>query len=224
VTRLLIVGGTGLVGNLVLEQALADERVDRVIALTRRGLTPRDKLENVVIDFADMPNHATWWEVDGMVSALGTTRAKTKASSDYRVIDHSYPLAIAKNVLAQGATRLAVVSSLGANPNSRFAYTRTKGALEEDLKALGFLSLTIVRPSVLSGHREHVRFDELAAQAAFHMVAPVLPRRWRISPAGTVAATLLEGAVAAPAGIFVKTNDGMVPDVQAGPEAASGWE
>ncbi|MDB5501596.1 MAG: hypothetical protein JWR89_1498, partial [Tardiphaga sp.] len=35
-TRLLIAGATGLVGGLVLQQALADPRVTRVIALTRR--------------------------------------------------------------------------------------------------------------------------------------------------------------------------------------------
>lgn len=32
-TRLLIAGATGLVGKLVLEQALADDRVSQVIAL-----------------------------------------------------------------------------------------------------------------------------------------------------------------------------------------------
>lgn len=43
-TRLLIAGATGLVGKLVLEQALADKRVSRVIALTRRPIASSDKL------------------------------------------------------------------------------------------------------------------------------------------------------------------------------------
>ena len=74
-TKLLIAGATGLVGKLVLAQALADKRVDRVIALTRRPIASSDKLETVVIDFSNMPGQASWWSVDGVVCALGTKRA-----------------------------------------------------------------------------------------------------------------------------------------------------
>src|SRR3546814_15221793 len=86
-TTLLIAGATGLVGGLALKLALADERVDHVIALTRRPITPHAKQRNVVIDFADLPVQATWWSVDGVVSALGTTRAKppSRRSAERRV-------------------------------------------------------------------------------------------------------------------------------------------
>src|SRR3546814_10034926 len=90
-TTLLIAGATGLVGGLALKLALADERVDHVIALTRRPITPHAKQRNVVIDFADLPVQATWWSVDGVVSALGTTRAKTPSRSVYGAIDRDYP-------------------------------------------------------------------------------------------------------------------------------------
>jgi uncharacterized protein YbjT (DUF2867 family) len=211
-TRLLIVGATGLVGRLVLEQALADERVSRVIALTRRPIGPiasGDKLENVVIDFADMPAHADWWAVDGVVSALGTTRAATKSPAAYRAIDYDYPLAVARHARERGATRFALTSSLGADSRSRFVYARTKGELEDELKKLGFASLTIVRPSVLDGQREQERFGERMAQIIVGVLAPMLPQRLRVSPAGAVAATLLEGAIAAPPGIHIKNNEDM---------------
>ena len=208
-TRLLIVGATGLVGKLVLEQALADARVSRVVALTRRPIAPRDRLENVVIDFSKMPDHANWWSVDGVVSALGTTRATTQSAADYRTIDYDYPLAVARHARAHGATRFALTSSLGADPRSRFAYTRLKGELEAGLKQLGFPSLTIVRPSMLEGPRAQERPNERTVTAMFRLLAPVLPRRWRISPAGVVAAALLEGAVAAPPGVHVMHNEDM---------------
>ncbi|WP_352849420.1 NAD(P)H-binding protein [Mesorhizobium sp. M0199] len=80
-TRLLVVGGTGMVGSCVVEQALADARMSRVIALTRRPIESRDRLHNVVIDFSDMPDRAAWWDVDGVISALGTTRATTRSRS-----------------------------------------------------------------------------------------------------------------------------------------------
>ena len=208
-TRLLIAGATGLVGQQVMIQALADVRISKVIALTRRPIPTSDKLENVVIDFSDMPNQADWWSVDGVVSALGTTRAQTRSHSAYRAIDYDYPLSIARHARDHGATRFALTSSLGANPRSRFAYTRNKGELESDVGKLGFPSLTIVRPSVLDGHREQQRTDEYIAQIIVKMVAPVLPRWLRVSPASAVAALLIDGAVAAPTGIHLKTNNDM---------------
>lgn len=208
-TRLLIVGATGLVGQHVVLQALADPRVSKVIALTRRPIPTCAKLENVVVDFADMPNEASWWSVDGVISALGTTRAQTRSGADYRTIDYEYPLAIARHARDHGAVRFALTSSLGADARSRFAYTRTKGELESELSKIGFTSLTIVRPSVLEGHRDQPRADEHMAQVIVKIMAPFLPRRLRVSPAKGVAALLIDGAIDAPSGVHVKTNTDM---------------
>lgn len=208
-TKLLIAGATGLVGRLALEKALVDPRVNRVIAITRRPLATHDKLENAVVDFDHLPDQAAWWAVDGVICALGTTRAVAKSSAVYRTIDYEYPLAVARHARAQGATRFALTSSLGAHPYSPFFYTRTKGQLERDLKTLGFPSLTIVRPSVLEGPREGHRAGENAAGAMFHMLAPVLPRWLHVSPAASVAATLIDAALAGPPGVHIKTNEDM---------------
>jgi uncharacterized protein YbjT (DUF2867 family) len=208
-TRLLIAGATGLVGKLALERALADVRVSRVIALTRRPIAAHPKLENAVIDFAEMPAQADWWSVDGVISALGTTRAKTSSPADYRTIDYDYPLAIARHARAYGATRFALVSSLGADPHSRFAYTRLKGELESGVQQLGYASLTIARPSMLVGDRTEERTNEGAITSVFRLLGPVLPRKWRISPASVVAAAMLEGAIAAPTGVHVLHNEDM---------------
>lgn len=169
-TSLLIVGATGFVGKLASEQALADKRVSRVVALTRRPIASSDKLENVVLDFSTIPDEADWWSVDGVISALGTTRAAAGSPS---------------------------------------AYPRTKGEMEVELKTLGFPSLTIVRPSVLDGQREKQRADENLAKLIVKILAPILPHRLLLSSASAVPATLLEGAIEAPPGIHLKTNEDM---------------
>ena len=205
--RLLIAGATGLVGRQVLELALADARVGAVIAVTRRPVAARPKLRNVVVDFAALPEEADWWAVDGVVASLGTTRAATPSPAEYRAIDHDYPLAVARLAHAHGATRLALTSSLGADPRSRFAYTRLKGELERDLAAIGYPSLTIVRPSVLGGARREQRTAERVSQRLFAAIGPVVPSRWRLSPADAVAAALLEGAIAGAPGVHVLHNE-----------------
>ncbi|NML07674.1 NAD(P)H-binding protein [Sphingomonas sp. G-3-2-10] len=208
-TRLLIAGATGLVGKLALERALADSRVTQVIAPTRRPIAPHEKLENVVVDFSDLPDSAAWWRVDGVICALGTTRAVAGSAAAFRAVDYDYPLAMARLARAHGATRFALTSSLGADPRSRLLYPRTKGELEVAVRQLDYPSLTILRPSVLGGLREPARAGERMAQIGFRILAPLLPRRLRVSPAGAVAACLIEAAIAGAPGVHVLHNQDM---------------
>lgn len=208
-TTILVAGATGLVGSLVVAQTLADARVERVVALTRRPIVAGGKLVNVVAELGDLPADAPWWAVDGVVCALGTTRARTPAPSEYRAIDHDAPLAIARCARAAGATRFALVSSLGADPRSRFGYTRLKGELETALAAVGYPSITVLRPSMPVGERAEARAGERMFLALFRLAGPLLPRAWRVSPAAVVAAAALEGALAGPAGKRVVANAAM---------------
>ena len=76
---LLIFGATGMVGQQLLSQALASEKVFRVVAPTRKVLPKHPKLENPVIDFEELPIDATWWTAEAILSALGTTIGKRVA-------------------------------------------------------------------------------------------------------------------------------------------------
>ena len=57
-TDLLLVGATGLVGQSVLRQALADSRVAKFVAVTRKPLPPHPSLENPLVDFDALPADA----------------------------------------------------------------------------------------------------------------------------------------------------------------------
>jgi uncharacterized protein YbjT (DUF2867 family) len=56
--KLLLVGSTGLVGRHVLDLALADSRVETVIALARRPLPDHPKLLAPAVDFDHLPRAA----------------------------------------------------------------------------------------------------------------------------------------------------------------------
>ena len=77
-SRLLILGATGLVGQQVLAQALADPSVVQVVAPTRRSLAPHPKLLNPIVDFKALPQ-ADWWAADAVVCCLGTTLKLARA-------------------------------------------------------------------------------------------------------------------------------------------------
>ena len=192
-SRILIAGSTGLVGRHVLERLLADDRFTHVVAPTRRPLESHAKLVNPIVDFDDLPLDAPWWEVDGAISTLGTTLGQAGSRMAFHAIDHGYTLAIAEHVYARGAARFGLNSALGADPESRSFYLRTKGEIERDIEAIGFASLVIVRPGLLGGERSQVRAAESVGLFLSKALAPVLPLKWRISQANRVAAALVDG-------------------------------
>lgn len=214
--KILLAGATGMVGSAALTLLLADDRVTQIVAPTRRALPPHPKLLNPITTIDALPHDADWWAVDGAICALGTTRAQTPDPVAYRVIDHDYPLTIATLLRERGATRFGLVSSAGADARSRFGYLRLKGELEEAIARLDFPSLTLARPGMLGGERSGRRPMEKAMLAILRTVEPILPASARICPAPTVAALLVEAAIAGAPGKHVIGPAALVRKVQGG--------
>lgn len=199
-TTLMLVGATGLVGGAILAQAQSDARVDRIVAPTRRELPPHPKLENPLVDFERLPADAAWWAVDGVICTLGTTIRKAGSQEAFRRVDHDYPLAVARFSRQHGARAFTLNSATGANPRSRFFYSRVKGEVEEAIRGVGFPSLAIVRPALIGGDRDEFRPAESAAMRLLRLADPLLPRRYRVVSHAWIARTLLEAAVTASPG------------------------
>ncbi len=208
-TRLLLVGATGLVGGHVLEQALTDPRITAVVAPTRRALVPRPGLINPVVDFDRLPQDADWWAVDAVVCTLGTTARKAGSPQAFYRVDHDHPLEVAYLARRHGARAYALNSALGADAASRVFYLRTKGEIERDLQAVGYPSLTLVRPGLIGGARAESRPLERMAVVASGWVQPLLPRRWRVVPAERIARHLLEAAVSGSPGVRVLPSEAL---------------
>ena len=192
--RLLLVGATGAVGQAVLSAALSDTRVARVIAPTRRPLPPHTKLENPVVDFTNLPADAPWWRVDAVICTLGTTIKAAGSEAAFAAVDRDLPISIAKLAHAAGATRYALNSSLGANLNGNF-YLRTKAEAEAGIRALGFQSYTIVRPSIIDVTRAESRPGEVIGLAIARLFRPLIPLRFRAVTPERIARALLEGVL-----------------------------
>ena len=201
--KLLLVGATGLVGQSVLQMALTDKRVATVIAPTRRGLPVAPRLVNPLVDFERLQEDADWWKADAVICCLGTTIRVAGSQEAFYKVDHDYPLQVAKLALRQGASAYALNSALGADANSRVFYSRTKGELERDLTALGYSSLTFVRPGLIGGERKELRPAEAMAVKASGWAQALLPKRYRVVPATQIARCLLEAALSARPGMQV---------------------
>lgn len=192
--RLLLLGATGAVGREVLAQALADSRVAEVVAPTRRPLGAHERLRNPITDFTPPDAAAPWWQADAVVSALGTTIKVAGSQTAFAAVDRDLVIETARLARQAGATRLALNSSLGASAQGNF-YLRTKAQAEDGVRALGYPSLTIVRPSLIAAERETVRPGEVAGLWLSRALGPLIPRRYRPVAAARIASTLLEAAL-----------------------------
>ena len=202
---LLLVGATGLVGRHVLLRALADPRVDAIVASTRRALPAHAKLFSPPVDYERLDEDASWWHADAVICTLGTTLRTAGSEAAFRRVDHHYPLAVARWAHARGTPTYVLNSATGADAESRFFYNRVKGELENGLRQIGFDSLTLVRPGVIGGHRDEFRLGERVIVGVLRDAHLVLPRRWRLNPATGIAQSLLEAAPAPQPGVSVIT-------------------
>ncbi|WP_313345413.1 NAD(P)H-binding protein [Stenotrophomonas sp.] len=202
--KVMLVGATGLVGGQVLQQLLDDVRCDAVVAPTRRALgLANPALLNPVVDFEQLPADAAWWAVDAVICALGSTIKQAGSRESFARIDHDYPLRVAGQARAHGAHAFVLNSAMGADAGSRLFYNQVKGRLEQDLRALGYPSLTLVRPGLIGGERAKRRTGEHLASLVLGALGPVLPRAWRINPAGRIAAAMVDAALVPRPGVHV---------------------
>lgn len=176
----LIAGASGLVGRELLQQLLAANEYDRVIALGRRPLeVTHPKLAAVTVDFAALERAGADLRCDDAFCCLGTTIKDAGSREAFRAVDHVAVLAFAWAAQRAGARRLFVVSSLGADPASRVFYSRVKGETEAALAVLGFSTFAIFRPSLLLGRRARPRLGERIMAALLWIAEPLLVGRLR---------------------------------------------
>ncbi|GAA5180942.1 oxidoreductase [Niveibacterium umoris] len=194
-----IAGSTGLVGRHLLDALLACNDYARVIALVRRasGLS-HPKLEERVVDFARLDETALALPIDDVYCCLGTTIRVAGSQAAFRIVDHDYPVALARLAVARGAKRFLLISALGAHPAASVFYNRVKGETEHDIAKLGLAELWCFRPSLLDGERAESRPGERLGLALGRFVSPLMwgsLRRYRPIRAETVARAMLRCAL-----------------------------
>lgn len=204
----LVAGATGLVGREVLAVLLADKSYSKVICVGRR-VPPlqHPKLVQHTVDFQAVAPFTALSHVDDVFIALGTTIKVAGSQAAFRAVDFDAVMAVARAARAQGATKLGVVSAMGANPKSAIFYNRVKGEMEQAIAPLGFKRLVIARPSMLAGDREALeqatRMGERIGLLATRWLNPLIPNNYRSIQASDVAKALVKAVQSGKPGVQV---------------------
>jgi uncharacterized protein YbjT (DUF2867 family) len=173
--KALIVGATGLIGGHCLQRLLDDPGYSEVIALVRKPIvTTHKKLKIVETDFNHLEKDLDLISAHDVFCCLGTTIKKAGSREAFRKIDLDLVVIIAELMKKQGAEQFIVISSMGADKNSKVFYSRTKGEMEEVLKGIGYQCLRIIRPSLLLGKRDEFRLAERLGGIIFPLLKPLM--------------------------------------------------
>lgn len=162
----LILGASGLVGSELLQALLRDERYQQITCFLRRPLSAKvidcygDKIQPIVVDFDNLTDYQSYFNVDHVYVCLGTTIKDAGSQDAFRKVDYEYVLEAARCAKAEGAASFVWVSSVGADAKSKNFYLQTKGQLQQHIENLGLAHAKPVEPSLLLGKRSQFRFGE----------------------------------------------------------------
>lgn len=188
---ILVLGSTGLVGRALVAQLRATHPEYAVHLPARKDLARE-------LDAAIIP--------DVVMCCLGTTIKQAGSQQAFRDVDHHMVIRHARDMRQRGAKHVIVISAVGADASSAIFYSRVKGDMEHELAALGYPSVTILRPSLLLGKRTPTRPKEVVLEVLFRVLGPLIPRAWRGVTDNAVARTMIDAMHHPQPGVRVVTN------------------
>ena len=176
----MIAGATGLVGGFLLRELLDSGLFEKVIIIGRNsvGYTHPKLVERLVI-FNNLERSDSVFKVDAVFCCLGTTLREAGSREKFRLVDFEYCHRIASLAREQSVPEFHILSSLGADPESSFYYSKVKGEIEQAVRQLGFRRMFIYRLSLLLGRRARVRPLEALATVLAGAMSPFLIRGLR---------------------------------------------
>ncbi len=216
--NVLLAGASGLVGGHALDLLLEQNDVDKIIIVARRSQNLKSpKIVEVIGELSELhEKDLRSYGVDHIdvgLCALGSTIKKAGSKEAFKKVDKDYVLEAGKFSKRFGAQSFSVISSLGADKDSPIFYNKTKGEMEEGLRAMNFKTLTIIRPSLLIGERKEVR----VAEKFFIKLSPILNKtmigplkKYRGIEAHKVAAFLTESVSNQESGVVIIENSQML--------------
>ena len=169
----IILGATGLTGSILLERLLTDDRYDGIKVFTRKPLgIKHKKLLEIPANLLELEKYAEDFSGDEVYCCIGTTTKKTPDKELYRKIDFGIPVACAKLCLKNNIPTILIVSAIGANPESKIFYNKTKGEMEQAVLKLEIENTFILQPSLILGPRKEQRFGEKASSGHHENIEP----------------------------------------------------
>jgi len=192
--KAIVIGATGLVGNLILKEILKDAEFSEVRIFVRKPTGIADaKLKEFVTPMQNIEALSSEIKGDVLFNALGTTIKQAGSQEEQQRIDRDLPIIFARIASENGARLMLNVSSVGASLKGGF-YLRTKAEMENGTEKFFPGKAFHFRPSFLVGERKEYRFGEKVAFVFMKVLDPVLSgssKKYRSMPTDILAKAMV---------------------------------
>jgi uncharacterized protein YbjT (DUF2867 family) len=192
--KAIVIGATGLVGNLILKEVLKDNNFSEVRIFVRKttGITD-PKLKEIISPMKDINALSSDVQGDVLFNALGTTIKQARNKKEQQRIDRDLPIMFAKMASENGAKIMLNVSSVGASLKGNF-YLKTKAEMEKGTEEFFPGSVFHFRPCFLVGKRKDFRVAEKIAFVVTKIIDPILTgsaKKYRSMPTDLLAKAMV---------------------------------
>jgi uncharacterized protein YbjT (DUF2867 family) len=192
--KAILVGATGLVGNLILSELLNDNYFSEVTIFVRRSTgSDNPRLKEIINPMRDILALSSHIQGDVIFNALGTTIKQAGSREEQQRVDRDLPIAFAKIASENGVKYMLNISSTGANLNGNF-YLRTKAEMENGTQQYFPGRIFHFRPGLLVGNRNEFRFMEKFAAGVMKVLDPLLTgssKKYRSMPVDKLAKAMI---------------------------------
>lgn len=192
--KAIVIGATGLVGNLILKEVLTDNNFSEVRIFVRKSTGITDpKLKEIISPMKDINALSGEIQGDVLFNALGTTIKQAGSQEEQQRIDRDMPIAFA-SIASENKVKIMVnVSSVGASINAGF-YLKTKAEMENGTGKFFPGTAYYFRPGFLTGQRKEFRLVEKIAYGVMKLIDPLLTgsyKKFRSMPANKLAKAMV---------------------------------
>jgi uncharacterized protein YbjT (DUF2867 family) len=192
--KAIVIGASGLVGNLILQEILNDNDFSEVRIFVRRPTGIADKkLKEIVTPLKDIDSLSSEIRGDILFNALGTTIKKAGSKKEQQRIDRDMPVSFARIASENGVRLMVNVSSVGASINAGF-YLKTKAEMENGTEKYFSKMVFHFRPGFLIGKRKEFRLVEKIAFVIMAVLDPIMAgsaKKYRSMPADKLAKAMV---------------------------------
>jgi uncharacterized protein YbjT (DUF2867 family) len=191
----IVLGATGLVGGILLDLLVKDERYNSIVLFSRRSAgNGSPKIKEHLCNVLELEQQQEHFKADEIFCCIGTTIAKTPDKKMYRLIDYGIPIAGAELSRINQINTFLVVSALGADANSSIFYNRVKGEMEDELLKFKIPKTHILQPSMIGGNRNEKRpkehfFKKVMQALSFLFQGPL--KKYRVIQPETIATAIV---------------------------------
>lgn len=184
-----------MAGSEFIRQAIEDNNIQHITALTRRPLEIIHPKISTVIHHDFLNYNAVkdvFKDCDACVWCLGISQLQV-SKQQYAVITYDYTVAAARAMLeANPSVHFIFLSGNGADRSekSRVLFARLKGKTENSLLQMNFKKLSIVRPDAIWPKHKNKN-----APFAYKLVFPLFPLIERFAPRKIISSVQLAKAL-----------------------------